>query len=110
MVRRSVLGFICLVLAASLAFAPLGASAAKGKIYKSTENGVRIRQKAQSGSTIIGKLKKGEKVIHLSTKNNWWRIKTAKGFIAMCSRPPEYYKTYEWEDLQGEFHEGSSLQ
>lgn len=96
MVRKSALGFICLVLAASLAFAPLGASAAKGKIYKATDNGVRIRQKAQSGSTIIGKLKKGEKVIHLSTKNNWWRVKTTKGLIGyVFPTNLKYYKTYD---------------
>lgn len=96
MVRRSVLGFICLVLAASLAFMPLGASAAKGKIYRATEGGVRIREKAVSGSMVIGKLKKGEKVIHLSTKNNWWRIKTAKGLIGyVFPTNLKYYKTYD---------------
>ena len=77
--RRCVLGFLCLVLAMSLALAPLGAAAEKGKIYKSTENGVRIREKPQSGSAVIGKLHKNEKVIHLSTKHNWWRIKTSSG-------------------------------
>ena len=93
---KSVLAFVCLVLIASLALAPLGAAAEKGKIYRSTDGGVRIREKAQSGSTIIGKLKKGEKVVHLSTKNGWWRIKTAKGLIGyVFPSNLKYYRTYE---------------
>ena len=95
-VRRCVLGLLCLVLAMSLALAPLGAAAEKGKIYKSTENGVRIREKPQSGSTVIGKLKKGEKVIHLSTKNNWWRIKTSYGLTGyVFPSNLKYYRTYD---------------
>jgi uncharacterized protein YgiM (DUF1202 family) len=79
-----------------MALAPLGAAAEKGKIYKSTENGVRIREKAQSGSTVIGKLKKGEKVIHLSTKNNWWRIKTSYGLTGyVFPSNLKYYRTYD---------------
>jgi uncharacterized protein YgiM (DUF1202 family) len=95
-VRRSVLGLICLVLALSLALAPLSAAAEKGRIYKSTDNGVRIREKAQSGSAVIGKLRKGEKVIHLSTKNNWWRIKTASGLTGyVFPSNLKYYRTYD---------------
>ncbi len=95
-VRRSVLGLICLVLAASLALAPLGVTAEKGKIYRSTESGVRIREKPQSGSQVVGKLKKGEKVIHLSTKNNWWRIKTSNGLVGyVFPSNLKYYRTYD---------------
>jgi uncharacterized protein YgiM (DUF1202 family) len=91
-----VLALVCLVLVASLALAPLGAAAEKGKIYKATENGVRIREKAQSGSAVVGKLKKGEKVIHLSNKNNWWRIKTSKGLIGyVFPSNLKYYRTYD---------------
>ena len=95
-IRKSVLGLICLALIASMALAPLNALAEKGKIYKSTENGVRIREKPQSGSAIIGKLKKGEKVIHLSTKNNWWRIKTSNGLSGyVFPSNLKYYRTYD---------------
>lgn len=95
-VCKSVLALVCLVLVASMALAPLGAAAEKGKIYKATDHGVRIREKAQSGSAIIGKLKKGEKVIHLSTKNHWWRIKTAKGLIGyVFPSNLKYYRTYD---------------
>lgn len=95
-VRRSLLGLLCLVLVASMALAPLGALAEKGKIYKSTDNGVRIREKPKSGSTVIGKLQKGEKVIHLSTKNSWWRIKTSKGLTGyVFPSNLKYYRTYD---------------
>ncbi len=94
-VRRTVLGLICLVLMASFALAPASAFAAKGKIYKATTGGVRIREKAQSGSTIIGKLKKGERVIHLSTKNRWWRVRTTNGLTGyVFPTNLAYYRTY----------------
>lgn len=95
-VCKSLLALVCLVLVASLALAPLGAAAEKGKIYKATESGVRIREKAQSGSAVIGKLKKGEKVIHLSTKNSWWRIRTSKGLVGyVFPSNLKYYRTYD---------------
>jgi hypothetical protein len=42
-IRKSVLWLVCLALVASLTLAPLNALAAKGRIYKSTASGVRIR-------------------------------------------------------------------
>lgn len=95
-VRRSLIGLICLVLALSLALAPLSVAAEKGKIYKATDSGVRIREKPQSGSTVIGKLSKGQKVIHLSTKNRWWKIKTAAGLTGyVFPTNLTYYRTYD---------------
>jgi uncharacterized protein YgiM (DUF1202 family) len=95
-VCKSLLALVCIVLVASMALAPIGAAAEKGKIYRATENGVRIREKPQSGSAVVGKLKKGEKVIHLSTKNNWWKIKTAKGLTGyVFPTNLKYYRTYE---------------
>ena len=95
-VCKSVLALVCLVLVASLALAPLGALAEKGKIYKATEGGVRIRAKAQSGSTVIGKLKKGERVVHLSTKIRWWRVKTTNGLIGyVFPTNLKYYRSYD---------------
>jgi len=95
-VRRSLIGLICLVLALSLALAPLSVAAEKGKIYKATDSGVRIREKPQSGSAVIGKLSKGQKVIHLSTKNQWWKIKTAAGLTGyVFPTNLKYYRTYD---------------
>jgi uncharacterized protein YgiM (DUF1202 family) len=96
--RRVMLGFVSLMLAATLTFAlPVSSAyAAKGKIYRATAGGVRIRLKPQSGSEVIGKLKKGEKVLHVSTKNNWWRIKTASGQTGyVFPSNLKYYKTYD---------------
>lgn len=95
-VRRALLGLVCLVLIASVALAPVGALAAKGKIYKAITNGVRIREKPQSGSLIVGKLMKGDKVIHLSSKNSWWRVKTSSGLIGyVFPSNLTYYRTYD---------------
>jgi uncharacterized protein YgiM (DUF1202 family) len=99
-VRRNLIGLVCIVLALSLALAPLSVTAEKGKIYRATEGGVRIREKPQSGSTVIGKLHKGEKVIHLSTKNNWWKIKTSSGLTGyVFPSNLKYYRTYSVGNL-----------
>ena len=94
--RRSALWVLCVMLIASMTFAPLGALADSGRIYKATEGGVRIREKPKSGSVVIGKLKKGEKVIRLSVKNRWYRIKTSKGLTGyVFPSNLKYYRTYE---------------
>ena len=94
--RRSALWVLCLMLIASMTFAPLGALADSGRIYKAVEGGVRIREKAQSGSNVVGKLKKGEKVICLSVKNGWYRIKTSSGLTGyVFPSNLKYYRTYE---------------
>jgi uncharacterized protein YgiM (DUF1202 family) len=95
-IRKSVLWLVCLALVASLTLAPLNALAAKGRIYKSTASGVRIREKPKSGSEIIGKLRRVRRSFHLSTKNNWWRIKTSSGKTGyVFPSNLKYYRTYD---------------
>lgn len=77
-IRKSALKMLlAAMLAALFALSPVGASATVGKYYVANGSGVRIRETPVSGSAVVGKLKKGEKVVHLGTKGGWWRIRTS---------------------------------
>lgn len=68
----------CVLLAVMLTvLAPSAAWAAKGKVYVCIGDGVRVRQKPVSGSQVVGRLSKGEKVVHVSTYKGWWKIRTS---------------------------------
>jgi uncharacterized protein YgiM (DUF1202 family) len=59
------------------AFSP--ALAKVGRTYVSRVNGLRVRTRGMSGSPVIGKLHRGQKVIHRGSSKGWWLIETSKG-------------------------------
>ncbi|MDO4546970.1 MAG: SH3 domain-containing protein [Clostridia bacterium] len=51
-----------------------------GDVYICRVNGLRVHAKANGSSDVIGKLNKGDKVVHKATKNGgWWKIQTVDG-------------------------------
>lgn len=60
------------------AFSP--ALAKVGRTYVSRVAGLRIRSKPVMYSPVIGKLSRGQKVIHRGSHRGWWLIETNKGF------------------------------
>ena len=67
------------------AFSP--ALAKVGRTYVSRVNGLRVRTKGMSGSPVIGKLYRGQKVIHRGSSRGWWLIETSRALRAMSFAP-----------------------
>lgn len=73
---------LCAVLlAVLLAGTAVPVVAQRGMTYVCMTQGLRIRRAAKSGSVIIGKMNKGQKALHLSSKNGWWRVRVAGGVV-----------------------------
>ena len=68
-----------LLLSVSTAFAKVG------NIYVVKGAGLHLRTKPRGGESnadnIIASLRKGSKVVHLSSKGNWWKVRTASGEV-----------------------------
>ena len=86
------------------------ASAKVGQTYQSRVQGLRVHQSPKGSSDIVFKLQKGQKVIHKSTSNGWWKIKTTDGqvgyvyrtYLKLFGNPIKknaYYKVYKITNL-----------
>lgn len=102
--RRIAAALFVLVLTLSACISP--AFAKVGKTYASRVEGLRIHEKANGGSAQIGRLTRGQKVVHLASSKGWWKIQTAdgkKGYVYNSYLKPVeptwvkngYYKVYK---------------
>ncbi len=80
---RKVAAFILLTAFMGISAPP--ASAALNKVYVCKVQGLALR--AGPGSIdYISKLDKGDKVLHVGTKNRWWRVKTKQGYVGFVKK------------------------
>ncbi len=84
-IQRAVIAFFILTLTLT-AWAP--AMAKVGQTYASRVNGLRVHRRPSGTSEVIGKLSKGEKVIHRGTSSGWWKVENASGHVGYV------YRTY----------------
>ena len=70
----AMLAIAMLVCSASSAFA-----VSKGDILRVKQDYVRIRKSPQSGSKVLGKLRKGTRVVYLGEKNGWMHLQLSSG-------------------------------
>ena len=75
-IQRAVIAFFILTLTLT-AWAP--AMAKVGQTYASRVSGLRVHKGPSGTSDVIGKLSKGEKVIHRGTSGGWWKVENANG-------------------------------
>ncbi|MGI6173644.1 MAG: SH3 domain-containing protein [Christensenellales bacterium] len=84
MIKRVLRALLCALLLAMLLTQTAAPAFAKvGKIYVVAVQGLRQRSSPKGGDlgNVLRSLKKGTKVVHLSSKGNWWRVRTAKGNV-----------------------------
>lgn len=102
--RRTVVALFVLALTFTAYASP--ALAKVGQTYASRVGGLRVHSKASGSSEVVGKLARGEKVIHRGTSKGWWRIETASGAtgyvyrtylkaVGQTWKKNAYYKVYK---------------
>lgn len=74
-----------------------------GETYVSRVGGLRVHKSASGSSEVVGKLKKGERVIHRGTAKSWWKIETASGGTGFVYR--SYLKAVEPTWKKGAYYE-----
>jgi uncharacterized protein YgiM (DUF1202 family) len=82
---------LCLTLALTLIVGLSAPAYAKvGSVYRVNASGVHLRTAPRGGEghdgNIIASLGKGTKVVHLSTKDGWWRVRTTSGKVGYVYR------------------------
>lgn len=102
--RRAAVALLVMVLTFTVYVSP--ALAKVGQTYVSRVGGLRVH-KGPSGSTdVVGKLARGEKVIHRGTSKGWWRIENSDGDsgyvyrtylkpVGQSWKKNAYYKVYK---------------
>lgn len=102
--RRVAVAFFAMVLTFTACASP--ALAKVGQTYVSRVGGLRVHKSPSGSSAVVGKLARGEKVIHRGTSKGWWRIENSDGDsgyvyrtylkpVGQTWKKNAYYKVYK---------------
>lgn len=75
---KRLLCVIC-ILVLSMGIFATPAYAKVGETYASRVSGLRLHAKPDGQSEVVGRLHKGEKVVHKATSKTWWKVMAKDG-------------------------------